>query len=28
MITAAIKEGVITAEERFSMHGLKHRGIT
>lgn len=24
----AIMEGVITEEERFSLHGLKHRGIT
>lgn len=24
----AIKAGIITAEERFGMHGLKHRGIT
>lgn len=25
---AAIKAGVLTAEERFTLHGLKHRGIT
>ncbi|MDD0927283.1 integrase [Xylella fastidiosa subsp. multiplex] len=28
MIVMAIMEGVITEEERFSLHGLKHRGIT
>lgn len=28
MITMAIKERVITAEKRFSLHGLKHRGVT
>lgn len=27
-ITAAIKEGVITAEQRFGLHDLKRRGIT
>lgn len=27
-ITMAIDEGVIAKEERFSLHGLKHRGIT
>jgi integrase len=24
----AIKDGVIEAAQRFSLHGLKHRGIT
>jgi hypothetical protein len=24
----AIREGVITAGERFTLHGLKHRGVT
>lgn len=28
LIRAAIAEGVITKEQRFSLHGLKHRGIT
>lgn len=28
MIKLAIADGVITAEERFSMHGFKRRGIT
>lgn len=28
MIHAAIDAGVITAEQRFGLHGLKHRGIT
>ncbi|PPT94928.1 integrase [Xanthomonas arboricola pv. arracaciae] len=28
MILLAIKDGAITAEQRFSLHGLKHRGIT
>ena len=28
MIRAALQEGVITASERFSLHGLKHLGIT
>ncbi|SOO19392.1 Phage-related integrase (fragment) [Xanthomonas citri pv. fuscans] len=28
MILLAIKEGVIKNEDRFSLHGLKHRGIT
>lgn len=28
MIKIAIKENVITAEQRFSLHGLKHRGVT
>lgn len=28
MITSAITAGVITPEQRFSLHGLKHRGIT
>lgn len=28
MITLAIKEKVITPEQRFSLHGLKHRGVT
>lgn len=28
MIHAAIDAGVITAEQRFSLHGMKHRGIT
>ncbi|AGI08432.1 Integrase [Xanthomonas citri subsp. citri Aw12879] len=28
MITAAIEAGVIAEESRFTLHGLKHRGIT
>lgn len=28
MIKLAIDEGVITPEQRFSLHGLKHRGVT
>lgn len=28
LITTAIAEGVIEESERFSLHGLKHRGIT
>ncbi|RPE74662.1 site-specific integrase [Vulcaniibacterium tengchongense] len=28
MITMAIRERVITPDQRFSLHGLKHRGIT
>lgn len=28
LITAAIEANVITAAERFALHGLKHRGIT
>lgn len=28
LITAAIEAGVIPEEERFTLHGLKHRGIT
>lgn len=28
LITRAIEDGAITEEQRFSMHGLKHRGIT
>jgi len=24
----AVRDGVITAEERFALHGLKHRGVT
>lgn len=28
MIAMAIREEVITAEQRFGLHGLKHRGIT
>lgn len=28
MIKTAIKDGVITPEQRFSPHGFKHRGIT
>ena len=28
MITMAIRDKVITAEQRFSLHGLKHRGVT
>lgn len=28
MITAAIRNGIILPEERFGLHGLKHRGIT
>ncbi|SMQ97160.1 integrase [Xanthomonas fragariae] len=27
-INAAIRDGVIKPEERFSLHGLKHRGVT
>ncbi|KAF1719777.1 site-specific integrase [Pseudoxanthomonas wuyuanensis] len=27
-ITMAIREGVIAEEDRFSLHGLKHRGVT
>ena len=25
---AAVKAGVITEEQRFTLHGLKHRGVT
>lgn len=28
LMTAAIKDGVIDAGDRFTLHGLKHRGIT
>lgn len=28
LMRLAVKEGVITREERFTLHGLKHRGIT
>ncbi|MGQ5273914.1 hypothetical protein ACULMD_01360, partial [Xanthomonas arboricola pv. corylina] len=28
LITAAIEAGVIAEESRFTLHGLKHRGIT
>lgn len=28
MMESAIEEGIITPEERFTPHGLKHRGIT
>ena len=28
LIVAAIDAGVIAAEDRFNLHGLKHRGIT
>jgi integrase len=28
MIRLAIQDGVISASERFSLHGMKHRGIT
>ena len=28
LIVAAIDSGVIAAEDRFNLHGLKHRGIT
>jgi len=28
LIRKAITNGVITAEQRFTMHGLKHRGVT
>ena len=28
LITAAIEAAVITREQRFTLHGLKHRGIT
>jgi len=27
-MAAAIETGIITAEERFTLHGLKHRGVT
>lgn len=27
-VTARIKEGIISNEQRFSMHGLKHKGCT
>ena len=27
-ITSAIEAGVISPEQRFTLHGLKHRGIT
>jgi hypothetical protein len=27
-ITSAIEAGVISREQRFTLHGLKHRGIT
>jgi integrase len=27
-MAAALKAGVISKEERFGLHGLKHRGIT
>jgi len=28
LMRAAIGEGIITPEERFALHGLKHRGVT
>lgn len=28
MMRLAVKEGVITAAQRFGLHGLKHRGVT
>lgn len=28
MLKLAISEGVITADQRFGLHGLKHRGVT
>lgn len=28
LIVAAIEAGVIAPEDRFNLHGLKHRGIT
>lgn len=28
LMKAAIKDGIITEEQRFTLHGLKHRGIT
>jgi site-specific recombinase XerD len=28
MMRAAIRDGVIAAEQRFGLHGLKHRGVT
>lgn len=28
MMRAAVKDGVLTAEQRFGLHGLKHRGVT
>ena len=28
LMDAAIRDGIITADDRFSPHGLKHRGIT
>lgn len=27
-ITMALREGVIEKQDRFSLHGLKHRGVT
>jgi integrase len=28
LMLAALKAGVITPEQRFTLHGLKHRGVT
>lgn len=28
LMRAAVENGVITAEQRFTLHGLKHRGVT
>jgi integrase len=28
LMRAAVESGVITAEQRFTLHGLKHRGVT
>jgi len=28
MIRNAVADGVLTKEERFALHGLKHRGVT
>lgn len=28
MMRAAVRDGVLTEEERFGLHGLKHRGVT
>jgi hypothetical protein len=28
LMLAAVKAGVITPEQRFTLHGLKHRGVT
>ena len=28
MMRSAVEEGIITREQRFTLHGLKHRGVT